>query len=489
MLQRLACIYICIITLIPVAYAVQSAEALLASKMKTALLQAKNKITGEGVCWHAAYKGGAFVKGYHETKDVAYLKAGITYFDALIDQMFTSPDGYKGWVGSVRIGKDGPKFADCHVGDAILCALFLELAEVVLTNPELKKQFGDSAQSYVELVDKHLCEKWIARGTWWQNGPYGGYFTFSKFMTKHNMKEFQEGYHDIGYQFNKNLDMGLCHLRLYRITGDKDHRERARLIFNHSKSRLNLYDDHYVWNYWEPFYPRDLRQHGELGLWVATHPYRNYQAGEVHCFVEAFHSGLTFDETDIKRLVQTNIHMWNGDLEKPRWRNSNHVAVVAATNKGKDFVPSKAYPTKAGCLWGYLCEFSPKLAEIGKKTANNTEIKRKYANLPVTVLDVPFSSCANINMAIAMPAAIPLGGYQQLVSKFRAPGQVTISLCDNTGTVIKQIFQGEHPGGNDGREGIKITSWVADVAAGVYRIRWQYENEYRDYTIWIGQIE
>ena len=487
MLQRLVCFCFCLAFAIPMTYGLDSPDKLLSKKMSTALLKAKGKITGEGVCWHAAHRMSDFLKGYLQTEDIAYLKAAETYFDAIIAQMYTSPDGYKGWVGSVRIGKDGPRFADCHVGDAILCMRFLAWAEVVLKDPELKKQFGDKAQSYVELVDKHLCEKWIKRGTWWQNGPYGGYFTFSKFMTKHNMTEFQEGYHDIGYQFNKQLDMAMCHLRLYRITGNMDHRERARLIFNHSKSRLNLYDDHYVWNYWEPFYPRDLRGGGKLALWVATHPYRNYQNGEVHCFVEAFHSGLTFDETDMKRLVQTNLHMWNGDLENPRWKNSNDVAVQAATNKGKDFKPSKAYPTKAGCLWGYLCQFSPELAKIAKKEATNTEFKRQYADLPVTVLDVPFSSSANINVAHAMPAAIPLGGYQQLVSKFRQPGNVVISLCDDDGKLIKEIFKGEHAGGNDGQEGILIKSWVADVDAGVYRIRWQYENEYRDYRIWIGQ--
>lgn len=480
----------CLMLVLPlIANCVESPAQLLAQKMGTALLKAKNQMTGEGVCWHAAYKAGAFVQGYHQTADTAYLEAAETYFDALIAQMYTSPDGYKGFVGPT-INKNSKKIADCHVGDAILCAHFLSYAEIVLKDDPLKQQYGAKAQSYVDLVETHLIEKWQKRETWWQNGPFGGYITFDKYLTKENMNEFQMNGGPkgaIGYQFNKQLDMAVCHLRLYRITGNKDHREKAMRIYNHSKARLNLVDDHYVWNYWEPFYPRDIMSQSELVMWVATHPYRNYQSGEVHNFVEAFHSGLTFDQTDIKRLIQTNLHMWNGDLEKPRWKNSNDVAVQMATQKGKEFIPSKAYPTKAGCLWGHLCEFSPELATIAGKEASNTEFKRKYEDLPVTVFEVPFSSSANINMAIAMPAEVKSGAEQHLVSKCRKEGDVTISLCDADGKPIKELFTTAHAGGNDGREGLLITSWTADIDPGVYRIRWAYADEHRDYVIWITE--
>ncbi len=467
-------------------HAMQSPEQMLAQAMKTRLLQAKNQMTGEGVCWHAAYKGHRFIHAYEKTNNTAYLKAGEQWYDALIAQMYESPDGFKGFVGPAIYSKH--LIADCHVGDAILFRIFLGHAEVILKDENLKKEFGEKAQSYLELTKKHLFEKWHARGTWWQNGPFGGYRTFDKFLTPINMKVLQKDYraiNSIGYQFNKQLDMAVCHLRYSRITGDKKHREMARLIYNHSKVRLNLFNDHYVWNYWEPFHPADiLKCKQQLALWVATHPYRNYQSGEVHNFIEAFHSGLTFDESDIKRLIQTNLHMWNGDKEKPRWKNSNDLAVNAATGKGKDFIPSKAYPTKAGGLWHSLCEFSPELAEIAKKEATNTEMKRKY-DLPVEVFEVPFSSCANINVALVMPAATIEGGYVHFVSKFRSPGKVSILLCNDSGEAIKTLYEEEHPGGNDGQEGILIKHWIVDQPKGTYRIRWVNGEEYRDYRLYV----
>ena len=40
--------------------------------------------------------------------------------------------------------------------------------------------------------------------------------------------------------------------------------------------------------------------------------------------VEAYHTGVVFDETDIRRIVNTNLKvMWNGSLEEPAFRNSN----------------------------------------------------------------------------------------------------------------------------------------------------------------------
>ena len=43
--------------------------------------------------------------------------------------------------------------------------------------------------------------------------------------------------------FNKNNHMGVCALRLFRITGEEQYRDRAFRIFAYTKSRFQLVDE------------------------------------------------------------------------------------------------------------------------------------------------------------------------------------------------------------------------------------------------------
>ena len=69
--------------------------------------------------------------------------------------------------------------------------------------------------------------------------------------------------------------MGIACLRIYRITGENEYRQKALKIFNFMKSRMCLFDDHYVWNYWEPLGPWDVdaEEANKLRHWVNVHPY------------------------------------------------------------------------------------------------------------------------------------------------------------------------------------------------------------------------
>jgi|TARA_B110000495_G_scaffold201267_1_gene218307 hypothetical protein len=190
-----------------------------------------------------------------------------------------------------------------HVGDAILINPMLRFAEVVLANDELKEIHGQRAQRYVRLAQRELIEKWDERGTW------------------HHSTDPKAG---LSLAFNKQMDLGLAALRLYRITGEERYRQRAERIFQLFKSRLRLFDGGYVWNYWEPLGSWDIdRKERRIRHWVNVHPTRNYQAREVAFVAEAYHTGLVFTRTNIKRIIHTNLeNMWNGDIDKPRWRNA-----------------------------------------------------------------------------------------------------------------------------------------------------------------------
>jgi len=116
--------------------------------------------------------------------------------------------------------------------------------------------------------------------------------------------------------------------------------------------------------------------------------------------------------------------------------------------------------------------------------AGNTILKRKYAKLPITVFDVPFTSCSTLGMAHAMPMTESKGKTIHLISKSRIDGELIISLISADGkTVLKTLNKEIVKGGSDGREGIFILPWKIDVDAGDYRIRWLLNKEYRDYLI------
>ena len=307
-----------------------SPEVLLQRALETRLIaESADGMTGEGAAWHAAFHSGQILSAYQATGDTAYLDAAIRYFDALLQATFLSPDGYRGWVGPYIY--DEAHFGDVHVGDAILVNPMLEVAETVLQGPsaELRQQYAGTVRRYIAYAEEHVLEKWNARGTWWEDGRFGGYFAWDHYLDRAANRwvarpEVKNS--SLGLPFNKNLDMALTHLRVHRLTGNPDHREQARKIFHHFKSRLGIFKDSYTWNYWEPVYPGDIRSIDppEMAHWVGTHPYRNYQSGEVHAVVEAFHNGLTFDREDIRRFLATNLMMWNGRLDDPQFRNSDH---------------------------------------------------------------------------------------------------------------------------------------------------------------------
>ena len=53
--------------------AFESADRILAGRMKTPLLTGKGAFTGEGPCWYAAFGMGAFVDSFKATKDVSLI--------------------------------------------------------------------------------------------------------------------------------------------------------------------------------------------------------------------------------------------------------------------------------------------------------------------------------------------------------------------------------------------------------------------------------
>ena len=465
------------------------ADTLLQDRMRNPLFQTVGTMTGEGVCWHAAYDMDRFMDTYRETSDTAYLDAAVTYYDALVNKMHVSPDGYKGWVGPYIY--DEKFLCDVHIGDAILINPMLEFCEIILkqSSDAIKQKYAVHAQKYLGLARKHLIEKWETRGTWHEDGPYGGFVAWDKYMTPDNLKEWcvLPGLKStLSLPFNKQNAMGLAYLRLYRITGENAYREKAVKIFNFMKSRMCLFQDHYVWNYWEPFgvWDIDPDKPNTLRHWVNVHPYRNYQDGEIHQIVEAYHSGITFSKEDLEHIINTNLKvMWNGDVNHPAWKNSNYAAEMASMGKVSiSKAPGGEFPQLAGTLWRGLADFDPVIRSLAKIEGNTLpSFERKYKSLPVTEWTVPFSNNCYLNLATVIPGTIAKGISSYLISQNRVAGPLDIALYSSDGrTKIQSIRTGL----KEDDEGLLILKWECkDTAPGNYRVRWLYKDQYRDFPV------
>ncbi|MBK8884223.1 MAG: hypothetical protein IPN67_18230 [Bacteroidales bacterium] len=327
---------------------------------------------GENFCWHARVGLDQFLENFELTKDTKWLDAGIKYYDFLISKMATDPDGYKGWIGVY--GYDDNYWQDALVGDAILIEGILDFSVLVLEDKTLNNKYGEKARSYAEIAKRDFVEKWDKRGCWIEDGPYGGYIEFGKFLDKNNLKKWIEAPEEsrvgISHPFNKQFDAARVCLRLYRITGDKIYHDRAEKIYITAKSHFQYFDNHYCWNYYEPLYPGDVdmnKRDTRHGVWV--HPWRSgYTAREVEDIAEAYHYGIVFDEQDIKRIINTNLEvMWNKDTVNPRFRSSNGLGGDSDTTGLADFQRAWGHSNvtkNSGELWTGLLDFDQNIRDL-----------------------------------------------------------------------------------------------------------------------------
>jgi len=470
------------------AQAPPSPEAHFQRVMANPNLKVEGQVTGEQFCWHAASAADDFVDAYLAWNDAAWLDRGAAYFDWLVSLMATAPDGYRGWIGPYIY--DPQYWCDVHVGDAILINPMLRFAEVVLANDELKKVHGQRAQRYVQLAQRELIEKWDQRGTWRDDGPQGSYRAWDHYLAPndlsawHNSTDAKAG---LSLPFNKQMDLGLAALRLYRITGEERYKERAERVFRLFKSRLRFFNGGYVWNYWEPLGPWDIdRKERRIRHWVNVHPTRNYQAREVAFVVEAYHTGLVFTRTDIERIIHTNLeNMWNGDMEKPRWRNAGLDGAWKPQAKGR-----------AGALWSALVDFDTRARQVRAQHLKPGSIDHAYFRNVVAAKEPSFAQrydeggldhtkapapAQHLTMAAVLPRVSSGETPTLIVCKAARDDSLHIALLDSTGAQFDALYSGRIKGGDDGLEGIFWFSWdAAGISPGTYSVRWKLGDEYRE---------
>jgi hypothetical protein len=466
----------------------------------------KENPNGESFCWHAKGSMGEFISYYKLTKNTAWLDAGIKYYDFIVANMATSPDGYKGWVGGER-----KYWQDVLVGDALMMEGLLNFSVLVLEEPTLKSKYKDKADSYIQLAEKHFYEKYDKRGTWIDDGPYGAYIGYNKYVLADDMTKWvtRPGETEIGMSppFNKQMDAGLVFLLLHHATGKKEYHERAQKIYLTAKSHFQFYDDHYSWNYFEPLVPTDVnlkRKETRHGVWV--HPWRSgYTAREVGQIVEAYHYGVVFDKTDIQRMINTNLKvMWNQDRQNPKFISSNGQGAEMDTTGRAGFRKTFGHSNEtknAGELWTALLDFNQTIRDLyelrfkDKNSENYLKYKntvlnnppsfeRKYAKGNVKVPVVSFTESKDLYMATLLPHNVKKGEQALIVCKSWSPGELKIDLYSDKGKKLTNLLTE-----NIQKEKTVVHTWdgkdplTGKAYKGNYKVRWSIGDGYREFPV------
>ncbi len=473
--------------------------------------------TGEDFAWHAAFGMGGFLEGYEATGDTVFLDWSVKYYDALIAKMAVGPDGYKGWIGPYEY--NDKYWCDDHVGDAILFDGILDFGYAVSRDPKLKAKYGAKVERYVKLAKRDFFEKWDARGTWHEDGPYGVYSGWDKYGMPGEYKDWTvraetADRDNMSHPFNKEIDVGVVALRIWQITGEEKYKQRAEKLFGYMKSRMQRYKDEYHWNYWEPGGQWDLAKGTPpTRHWIGVHPERNYQSGEVVNIMKAYNAGIVFTEEDIRGIVNTNLKaMWNGDTQKPLFANSN------ADLKGA-LTPAAYEGKHAGELWGALAQVDGTVRGIyaarmaGRQARGEEYFKsvtaktppsyqrrdvRGKVEIPYAYARFPLGNVRTVQMGAALPSIFASGDKTMLICKLIEPGNLEVALYSKDAeTKLATLHQGKHQGGPDGLEGIfyfgfdgKNPSNGKAFPAGDYRVRWTLAGDgYREFPITIKRAK
>ena len=458
-------------------------------------------VTGEDLAWYLNADLGPILRNCQTGSD-DWMSPAESVLNMLANKMAVGPDGYKGFVGSYGYNRE--HWCDVHVGDAILVARMLQFAMIVHDNPTLKAKYGKSAQRFIDIAKKDLIEKWEKRGTLVIDGPFAGYKEWNMYCKSGDLKNWYRNDAGRGINnpvpslpFNKSIDMAHCMLLIYLMTGEKMYKDTAEKIYNRVKAGMNPFKGGYTWNYWEPIFPGDIyvnsRNQQDLSHWVDTHPYRNYQSGEVDYIVFAYHMGVTFTEADIRRLVNTNLlFMWNGDKEEPKWVNSN-----SRLPGYRQASPSEAYPTWAGALWSSITQFDATLCSLANSARRNRDSNsepapcresfvRKYApnavvQEPIWMKDIKES--AGQVEAIVIPSVVDVGESTVILSKALAPMspvEICVRLLNGSDVVTLATQQM-----GEGRQLFYV--WDGKIngrrTLGEYVIIWKYMGGERAYPV------
>jgi hypothetical protein len=448
--------------------------------------------SGEQFAWNANFRARYFVDAYLAYDDPAWLEAAAEYFDFIIERgVSLDPDGYPGVIGA-QIGEslDDPQVGflyDAIVGDALIGSHIVRFAEVVQNRPELHEQFLEKANAYVDLATEMVWEKWNARGTYYRDARgYGSYHTHPFAIDRADPTQWvPQPQRRISENLNKHYEAGLILLRLYRITGETDYRDRVMELFGRAKAMFRLFpdEDRVVWNFWMPHGRHDMM--GSVpASWVGVHSIRPfYQGIESRIFLEVYNSGLVFDADDMRHIVNSNL-----------WMMDNGFVSADGTSS-------------AGELWTGLAQLEPRIRDAYEQRLSGSAALEDVISLAylrevidpragygrafvadpgdILVDDVTVQPGTKLVMALPIPDRLETINDDriQLVARTAGSGTVAIELLGAEGDLIGPLDSGQSGGQFYSYSWDGTHPQTGEREWGDYLVRWTFGGESRTWPV------
>jgi hypothetical protein len=249
---------------------------------------------------------------YRATGDPKYLEASLECARGVF-AVRDDKHGLELWTGEIAPAWGSSKYAErgraifaVHTG--LIVYMVFDCLTLVRENAVMKEAIGPEFQALVDAGLESLA--WHDRQ--WRNGPEEG----AGHYVGLNQENVCEGKPLPG---NRLSAMGLALRRAWELTGDEQHRERARALGRYIKRRLTLTPDEttYYWPYWLPLEP------------VTAPAPRTEVSGEdvSHAALTALfpallaEAGEVFTEEDMRRIANTFVNgvtRLGGDVVFPR---------------------------------------------------------------------------------------------------------------------------------------------------------------------------
>jgi hypothetical protein len=314
---------------------------------------------GEEVGWLVSPFLNGFYYGYRATRDPKWVDLLADWADSWIKRGVKEPDGYIGWPKSGSGGLvEDTLFTDSLLGEAMGLRPIVLMADEIRRTPALKEKFGTRAEAWLQLGGQ-IFQKWTSRGCW-REVKDGGLWVVPAFGIDAQTGGWTDGYARRATDGFSNPDNKQNHiarwlLAMHEVTRKPVYRERAEKWFQLMKARMKTREGgkYFVWNYWEPAGPWDLKPDGSTRHWVGVHPNGGYYAADLEGIVAAFEHGLVFTRDDIQRLIATNRDfMWNQQVEGASFQR---------IDGGK---PDARWKDSPGLLWTVLVPYDETLRKI-----------------------------------------------------------------------------------------------------------------------------
>lgn len=300
-----------------------------------------------------------FYYGYLATRDVRWIERLTDWTGAWVRRGVTEPDGYMGWPkGGTGGQQENDFYTDSLLGEAMAFRPVVLMAAEVKKDETLQKRFGKTFAGYVQLAEKTFY-KWKTRGCW-REVKNGGLWVVPAFGIDQKTGRWSDGYvrrekEGFSNPANKQNHIARWLLAMSGATGKPVYREHARQWFQVMQSRMRTREDgkYFVWNYWDPAGPWDLKADGTPRHWVGVHPNGGYYAIDVEGIVTAFEERLVFTQQELKKLIATNRDfMWNQQVDHAKFQRID----------GGESDPR--WKDSPGLLWTALVPHDPTLREI-----------------------------------------------------------------------------------------------------------------------------